>query len=190
MVPLTSTAAYRALRETGFLTLPSSRTLRDYTHLFEARIGIQAEVNNELAEEAKLDTLEEYQKFTCVAFDEVKVKEGLVFNKHSGQIIGFVDIGDVNDKTEQLEKSIDKPPALAKSMLVFMVRGLFTGLCYPYAQFSCAGLDARKLYPIVWDVIRNLEMIGFKVVAATADGASANRAFLKMHHSPNSKEAS
>ena len=75
-----------------------------------------------------------------VIFDEVKVKEGLVFNKHSGQIIGFVDIGDINNEIEKLEETINKPPELAKSMLVFMIRELFTDLCYPYAQFSCDGL--------------------------------------------------
>ena len=150
---LTSSAGYHALSETGFLTLPSAHTLRDYMHVYEAKVGIQPEANDELVDEAKLHSLEEYQKFVCVIFDEVKVKEGLVFNKHSGQIIGFVDIGDINNEIEKLEETIDKPPELAKLMLVFMIRGLFTDVCYPYAQFSCDGLDGRKLYPIVWDVI-------------------------------------
>ena len=185
---LSSSAAYRTMRDTGFISLPSERTLRDYTHIFQSKTGIQPEVNDQLAKEANLDGLEDHQKYICVIFDEVKLKEGLVFNKHTGQIIGFTDLGDINNKIADLERSIDKPPEIAKSMLVFMIRGLVTKLSFPYAQFTCNGLDARKLYPIVWDVVRNLEMVGFKVLALTADGNSANRAFFKMHQKSSKRE--
>ena len=37
-----------------------------------------------------------------------------------------------------------------------------------------------------WEVVYHLEMLHFKVIAATADGASPNRAFLKIHV-PNHK---
>ena len=36
---LSSSAAYRAMRETGFITLPSEHTLCDYTHIFKAKPG-------------------------------------------------------------------------------------------------------------------------------------------------------
>ena len=186
---LASSAAYRTLKDTGFIVLPSDRTLRDYTHVFEACVGIQAEVTDQLVDEAKLDSLEDFQKCICVVFDEVKVKEGLVFDKHSGEIIGFTDLGEANNDIEILEREIDQPPKLAKSMLVFMVRGIFTKLTFPYAQFSCDSLDARKLYPIVWDVVRSLELAGFKVVCLTADGASCNRAFFKMHQESSQSNA-
>ena len=75
---LSSSSAYRAMRDTGFITLPSTRTLRDYTHVFKAQTGIQPEVNDQIV---KLDTLQEWQKYVCVMFDEVKIKEGLVFDK-------------------------------------------------------------------------------------------------------------
>ena len=115
---LSSSAAYSTLRDTGFISLLSSRTLCDYTHVFESKTGIQEEVNNDLATEAKLDSLEEYEKYVCVIFDEVKVKEGLVFNKHSGQIIGFIDLGSVNSSIDKLQERIDKPTfELAKSYL-------------------------------------------------------------------------
>lgn len=74
------------------------------THVFESRVGIQPEVNDELASEAKLVALKDYERYVCVIFDEVKIKEGLVFNKHTGQIIGFVDLGDVTNKIQDLEQ--------------------------------------------------------------------------------------
>lgn len=62
------------MRETGFISLPSERTLRDYTHVFQAKPGIQYEVNNQLIREAKLDQLEPWKTNVCVVFDEVKIK--------------------------------------------------------------------------------------------------------------------
>ena len=38
-------------------------------------------------------------------FDEDKVKENLVFNKHSGELIGFLDIGEVNNQFVQFEEA-------------------------------------------------------------------------------------
>lgn len=106
---LSSSAAYHTMRDTGFIRLPSERTLRYYTHVFQSKVGIQPEVNDQLADEANLDALEDYQKYVGVIFDEVKIKEGLVFNKYTGQIIGFTDLGEVNNKIAELEQSTDKP---------------------------------------------------------------------------------
>ena len=77
-IKLSSSAAYRTSKDTSFLTFPSERTLRNYTHIFQPKLGIQPEVNNHLADEVKLDSLEEFQKCVCVIFDEVRVKEGHV----------------------------------------------------------------------------------------------------------------
>ena len=73
---LMSSAAYSAFRSSGLLMLPSERTLRDYTHWMKAKPGFQIEVDRQLIEEAKLDTIPDYKKYVCIVFDEVKVKEG------------------------------------------------------------------------------------------------------------------
>ena len=41
-----SSSAYELLRESGCLTLPSQRTLRDYTHHVKANVGFSAEVDH------------------------------------------------------------------------------------------------------------------------------------------------
>lgn len=66
-------------------------------------------------------------------------------------------------------------------MLTFMVREIFTKLEFPYAQFPTRGVTADKLFPIVWDAVRNLEECGLKVMVITCDGASPSRKFFKMH---------
>ena len=147
------------------------------TILISLRLNL-AEVNDQLAREAKLDELEPWQTSICVVFDEVKIKEGLVYDKHSGNIIGFNDLGDVNVAIDRIEEVVHKSEKISSSMLVFMVRG---HLNFPYAQFPCQNLNAGVLYPIVWDVVRNLELTGFQVLAMTADGVSFNRNFFQIH---------
>ena len=78
--------------------LPSERTLRDYTHFIKAKAGFQAEVDRQLSQETKINTIPNCQKFVCLVFDEVKIKEDLVYDKHSGELVGFVNVGDVNTR--------------------------------------------------------------------------------------------
>ena len=34
------------------------------------------------------------ERFVCLAFDEIKVRSNLFFNKYNDELIGFVDLGD------------------------------------------------------------------------------------------------
>ncbi len=42
---LLSSSAYHSLRTSGFIKLPSERTLRDYTNYFKSKEGFQPEVD-------------------------------------------------------------------------------------------------------------------------------------------------
>ena len=66
-------------------------------------------------------------------------------------------------------------------MLVFMVRGLFTSLEFPYAQFAGRAVSGDLLFDPFWEVVGRLEQCGFKVLATTFDGASVNRRLIKLH---------
>ena len=66
-------------------------------------------------------------------------------------------------------------------MLVIMVRGLFIRLQFPYAQFACLSVTSDQLFNPFWEAVMRLERCGFMVVVATADGASSNRAFMRIH---------
>ena len=41
-----------------------------------------------------------------MVFDEMKIKEGLVYNKNEGRIVGFVDLGAVNNTLALFEQSL------------------------------------------------------------------------------------
>ena len=118
-----------------------------------------------------------------LALDEMKVKEDLIYDKHEEEMIGFVRIGDINDQLLEFERHCSQDtdqemhPPIAKYLLVFLVWSLFFKLEFPYAHFATENLSADTLFPIVWEAFRQLECMGFKVIAITADGASVNRKF-------------
>lgn len=57
-IALTSSKTYDIMRESGFIILPSKKTLRDYTHFFKSQPGFQAEVDGFLMDEAKIKELD------------------------------------------------------------------------------------------------------------------------------------
>ena len=62
-----------------------------------------------------------------------------------------------------------------------MARGLFEHINYPVGYFSSCRFDSDQLFPVLWQDIGVLEMVGFKVDALVSDGASPNRSFYKIH---------
>lgn len=74
------------------------------------------------------DSLQPFQKNMVLVFDEVRIKDSLVFDKHGLQVIGFVDVGDINNELLKFERSFEETEGkrlqerVAKHMLVFMVR--------------------------------------------------------------------
>ena len=159
---LISSSAYRAMRSSGFVRLPSDRTLRDYTNYFENKTGFQDEVDQQLAKEVSSLRLPESRKFFGILLDEMKIKKGLVYNKHSGKIIGFTDLGDINDDLLRLEQEGEHPD-VAKYVLAVMVRGTLCELEFPYAHFGTRGITADLLFPIVDEAVYRLEARGLKL---------------------------
>ena len=58
------------------------------------------------------------------------IREDLVYNKHTGKMIGFTDLGNINNHLLLFERMINEEQVtakpLAKSILAIMVKGLFT----------------------------------------------------------------
>lgn len=180
-----SSGSYEQLRQSGCVHLPSQRTLRDYTHYVPAVVGFSAATDLQLAEAFAVDTCEEYKKYVCLSMDEMFIKSELVYDKHSRKLLGFVNLGEVNNHLirfeQQTRQGMNDQPQLACHMLVFYVRSFFTRLQYPYSQFPCSSLAGEQIYKPFWLTVSRLERIGLKVVALTCDGLSANRAFFRLH---------
>ena len=119
----------------------------------------------ELAEKTK--SFMAIERYIVLVFDEVNVQEDMVWDKTTGELIGFVDLGD----TDLNYATFQNAQQLTTHILVFMVK------C-----FAANTLTSYQLYPVFWKAVSILKMsCNLKVITTVADGASANRKFFRMH---------
>ena len=181
-----STKAYDSLRY--FINLPSSRTLYDYSHFNTKLIGYSENVIEQLIYLCEKNEMyySHHKSFVGILQDEIKIKSDLVYNKHSGELIGFVNLENVSNELLELEKD-NGSNKIAEYLLVLMVRGISTNLKYPLAAFASNGITSDFLYPIIWEGISILEIhVGINVLFICCDGASPNRKFFALHGPKNS----
>lgn len=166
-----SSGCYATLRNSGVINLPSDRTLRDYRHSSSAKAGFSKETDLELFEAIAQQKPRHLAKYVGLTLDEMHVKEGLFFDKHTGALVGYSDLGEVNnilsDYEKQLSSSHLMQRPMAKLMLVFMVRGLFTSLKFPYVQFPAASTKGGDIFPLVQQAIKHLIRLGLCVMSAS-----------------------
>ena len=99
-----SSSCYHTLRTAGFITMPSERTLRDYTHFFKTKPGFFRELNDVLVKEAEKHGLTARGNHVFIVFDEMKIKEDLVYSKYDSDVVGFVDLGGFDSDLRELER--------------------------------------------------------------------------------------
>ncbi len=81
-------------------------TLRDYTHHTEAAPGFSAEVDSMLMRAAEVDTCPERSKCMLLLLDEMHIREDLVYDKHSGELVGFTNLGSINSHLDAFEQAL------------------------------------------------------------------------------------
>ena len=91
-----SAQAYETLRATGILQLPSESTLRDYTNVFHPKPGFQKSAIDEIIRQTK--DFKDEQRYVALLHDEMSIKADLVYDKRSGELVGFVSKDD-HDQT-------------------------------------------------------------------------------------------
>ena len=110
--------------------------------------------------------------------DEMKIQENLVFDKTSGELIGFIDLGDPLTTFA----NTDEETPIASHALAFLVRGLCTNLKHVVAYYFTGNVTSFQLLPLFWKVVGVLETtVKLWVIAAVNDGASPNRKFFALH---------
>ena len=172
-----SSAAYDKLRKSSLLVLPSRRVLSDYKNAIRPRRGFNYEIINEL--KVQTEGFLDVQRYVTLAFDEMKVQSGLVWDKNTGELIGYIDLGDSNLNYMCLQEGDD----LASHALVIYERGLANDLKFPLANFATGGVTSSQLVPIFWKAVSVLELTcNLWVVAASCDGAAPNRKFFNLHY--------
>jgi hypothetical protein len=168
-----SKAAYQYMRDSEVVNLPSERTLRDYVAFRQMETGTQCyEIMNVAQKYGQQDV--------ALCFDEMKVKEGLVYCPHSGKLTGYVDTLDADSLLDVTSKSLEK---IATHALAFQIRGLKSDLQSVVGTYATSSLNAEGLYLRFWETVANLELAGFRVRIAVSDGAATNRKFNNLHKS-------
>ena len=143
-----STSAYRAVHQSGIISLPSQRTLSDYTHWASAHSGVQIEFVEHLKSLFESEVKLPQQHQCALSMDEMKIKSGLVFSKRNGSLVGFIDLGSVNRDMEQLASdditANSSNGRLANQMFVFMARAVFQpSLAVPVAHYPSLNLTGE-----------------------------------------------
>ena len=114
------------------------------------------------------------QRYVCLLIDEMKIKSNLVFDKHSGELIGYLDLGDPEKNVATIEEENN---TLATHALVFYLRGIATNLKYSFAYFATTGVTSGQLMPLFWEAVAVLELsCNLWVITVTSD-----LCFYRMH---------
>ena len=195
---LKSPSTYNYLRTSPFRFLPCKNTLLNYINFTDPGCGFNIDVISRLVQQVECDEINELEKNVSLVFDEMKIKSGLVFSKTTGKLVGFCEMGEINDEIEKFIKAMESQAAtekqslepgsdrnIAKYVIVFMVRGIFSNLQYAFGHFASEGFDSDQIFPCALEAIRILESIGLCVRAITADGASPNRKSFNLHKLEN-----
>ena len=166
-----SPSAYRELRDSGALILPNERVLRDYKNYFKPKAGINQENVDCLRE--KTSSFSGVQRYVALIVDEMKIQSNLVFDTFSGELVGFVDLGDPMINFSNLEQEDD----LASHALTFLVRGLCTDVKHVIAYIFTGNVTSFQIKPIFGKVVSVLELVLNLWVCA---GALTNRTFFRL----------
>ena len=115
--------------------------MRQYSNDLDSSSGFSNELDEQLFCDAKVSSLQEIQKYVGLVGDEMYIKEGLVYDKSTGKLVGYCDIGNINYhllllKKEYMENDAEHSKATLAKTMMFMVRGLFADLEFPYTSWK------------------------------------------------------
>ena len=119
-------------------------------------------------------------------FDEVKIREDLVYDPSSGKLVGFVD----QDAESDGESEHQLEDVLATNVTQFYSKSLFTSFSFLRAYFLTSSVKFVRINDMFWTGVHALHEHGFDVLLACRDGASYNRSFFAMNLVDNSWKCS
>ena len=75
---------------------------------------------------------------------DTKYQENLVWDKHTGDLIGYVDFGDAELNYATLQKSTN----IATHVLVFLLRSVVNPFKFSLANFGTTGATPSQMFPL------------------------------------------
>ena len=80
-------------------------------------------------------------KSFVLLMDEMKVQENLVWEKHTGELIGYVDLGDINTNYGTFQKSSE-----IATHVIISLRSTFNPFKFSLANFAISGVTGLQLF--------------------------------------------
>ena len=99
----------------------------------------------------------------------MKLQQNIVWGKHIGKLIGYVNFGD----TELNYATLPKVNENASHVMVFLVRIIVSPFKFSLVNFKTKDIQASQIFPLQWKAVGICELNSLQVIAATCDGASA-----------------
>jgi len=104
---MVSPSAYENVRDSGFLVLPSKRTLYDYSHAVEAREGVQEEILKDVRHDVETKCETEDEKYFALITDEMDIRSNLVYHSKTGELVGYTKLTEVESEFENLKAQMN-----------------------------------------------------------------------------------
>ncbi|KAM7281505.1 uncharacterized protein ISCGN_005772 [Ixodes scapularis] len=159
-----SPCAYRLLRETGVLSLPSRSTLKRYIGACTGEV-VSSLIKQRLHVEAKLHSGQALKG--SLVMDEMSLKQATTYQKQSDTVHGLVDLGGA-------ESDFGLQDHLATHLLCFLFVGLSTHYRLPVGYYFTKALTGEQLQLLALKVMASIEEAGFRVVRLVGDNHSSN----------------
>lgn len=160
-----SSKCYRMLSK--MFKLPSVRSLQIWLKNVEMVPGFSLIMKHCLSKKVK--SFDEISKFCTVVFDEISLKQQLMYNASRDMVVGFENYGHMTSNR------------IAGYGLVFMIRGIFHNWKLPIGYFfSEKGTPATKLKQLLFECMDLLHEIGLKLKAVICDQGCNNQSLFKM----------
>lgn len=151
--------------------LPSICTLRRFIRSYKLTVGFQ----NAFLETLRIraESMNRQEKLIVLTFDSMSIKTELEYRCDQDRVIGFEELGPMINRATNT-------PRIAKHALQFMIRGISTKWKQVIGYFFTGNsIGSTILQTLVKDAIKNLETIGFTVVAIVCDQESSHQACMK-----------
>lgn len=160
-----SPKAYRFLCK--LFRLPTTRSIRRWVEGINITPGFHVQTIELLSK--RFEKLASHEKECVIVFDEMSLKENLVYSHTNDKLIGLEDYGQCG-----AEDGFSK--RVANSALVVLARGLTSKWKQPLGFFlSCDSTPVDKLKVIILDAVKCVQKAGGNVRVILCDQGSTNR---------------
>ena len=150
--------------------LPSERQLRRVRNAFSIKPGVHEEILLELQEYVKG---KEGSERAVLAFDGMSIKDGVFYDRYTGDLCGMEDVADLVTHTEK--KLAGSEVSLAKECVQMIATTTDGSFRVPLSYYMLRTATSDLIASMVRKAIIALEMVGVRVAVIVCDGASFHR---------------